>query len=244
MLRIAVLVAGMFREFETAYPSWEFMSDPDMEVDLYFVSIDKTLEINASLGINLCEDVTLDRVYSVCPSAFKVIIEKDDILLEGKNSSVKMIYRWHRVINLMRDSQKDYDIVILTRPDVYIGYDKNKLLKQIASLDDNTICTPGGVYRYFNTAYKEERIGINDLFALGKPKAIFKILEVDYNALFSDVHYYLYERFTALAEVVSISGLHSIFIIRSNARNLNIKMKDEIHQATAQWWEAKWNAKY
>src|SRR6188474_1620440 len=102
MGRVAVLVGGMFREFEQAYPTWEFIKH--IEHDLYVSTWTTTVENNQMYGVFHTEDVTEERVRAVAPHA-KVSIEPMQLI---NTHSGPMMYHWKKLFRLLAESEIEY----------------------------------------------------------------------------------------------------------------------------------------
>ena len=121
-MKIAILVCGMYREFETAVKSWDFLNK--LDCDVFFSTWDHTYEKHYSLGIDISESesVTVERIRkNIQPIRFSI---DNEIIAHHLNSKQKMILRWKRAISLMKFSGIKYDAVILIRPDLSFEHSK------------------------------------------------------------------------------------------------------------------------
>lgn len=134
-MRIAVIVSGMYREFETASKSWSFLHWPD--VDVYFSTWDDTSETNPRIHINVQEDVSYDRIAKHTPKLVRVSLESQDTLVHHSGQN-KMIHRWKRGLAMVNFSNIDYKAVILIRPDLMLEYNEYQFRQFIENIQSNT----------------------------------------------------------------------------------------------------------
>jgi hypothetical protein len=119
MKKVAVLVGGQYRHFDIAVKSWKPLID--YECDFYFSTWDTT-QLKTNLHPDYSEDriiVTENMITDYIPNAkVKISIESQE-LPEIKGNGLKMLAHWKKLMDMVRG--KDYDILIVTRPDVFFN---------------------------------------------------------------------------------------------------------------------------
>jgi hypothetical protein len=130
-MRAAVLINGECRELPIAIKSWKFLDEIDC--DVYVSTWDKSIQKNPTLGINIEEDITEDYIRKYLPYAVISILHKEDYDFSSDvyYHNAKQIFHWKNSLKMMKESGKEYDIVIMTRPDNYKFYkfDSNKFFE-------------------------------------------------------------------------------------------------------------------
>ncbi len=116
-MRIAVLFCGEYRQFDIAIKSFEFLNQ--LDCDYYFSTWNVSSQKNPNLNINLNEKVHEDMVLKYLPNASVNIV---DITKhpELNDNTKKMIFHWKNALNMVKDSGRQYDVIIVTRPDSYL----------------------------------------------------------------------------------------------------------------------------
>ena len=122
MGKMAVLINGEFREFEIAVKSWKFINEIDC--DFYVSTWSKCIQKNKNLGIYIEEEVTEERIRKILPNANILISNIDDYDFSFETSwhNAKQIFHWKNTVRMMKESRIQYDSVMMTRPDNYLGY--------------------------------------------------------------------------------------------------------------------------
>lgn len=114
--KLAVLVFGMFREFEHAHKTWSFLND--FEYDIFFSTWDRTYEENILLNIEINESIEKERILKYFPNAFINIESESDV--DIVTNACKMQYHWKKLFELTKSSDFTYEYALLIRPDLYI----------------------------------------------------------------------------------------------------------------------------
>ncbi len=128
-MRAALLICGEYREFKMAQKTWDFLKD--IECDIFVSTWNKSKQVNKNLNIDIEEDITLKDITEYFPSATVSILDEKDYINDFTGESVydtnikKMIFHWKNSYELMKQTKKEYDIIILTRPDNFIKYDSH-----------------------------------------------------------------------------------------------------------------------
>jgi hypothetical protein len=115
-MKIAVLISGEYRKFGICRKNMSFLDDS--RVDIYFSTWDKTIYSLPKINFHKEEDVTLERVKHDLGKDAVIEIEPHDLFQEIRYNS-KMIHRWKRGFELIKNSGIKYDYVLITRPDLY-----------------------------------------------------------------------------------------------------------------------------
>lgn len=121
-MRAAVLVNGECRELPIAIKSWKFLNEIDC--DIYVSTWDKSIQKNNNLGVNIEEDITEDYIKEYLPNAVISILHKEDYDFSSDvyYHNAKQIFHWKNSLRMMKESGKEYDIILMTRPDNYKFY--------------------------------------------------------------------------------------------------------------------------
>lgn len=113
-MKTAVLISGEFRFLEECLPTMKFINE---DVDVYVSTWSTTTIKNDFLGIDIKEDVTEERIRRILPNA-TILIESPDCFQSRKYND-RMIHRWISGWNMIVQSGKMYDALLVTRPDLY-----------------------------------------------------------------------------------------------------------------------------
>jgi len=81
-MKTAVLVSGMYREFDIAVKSWKFLND--LDCDVYFSTWKKSVQSSTVLDIHIDEDVTEDMILKHIPNAKIKIYDVNDYDFFGR----------------------------------------------------------------------------------------------------------------------------------------------------------------
>lgn len=250
-MKIAILIAGEYREFAIAHKSWTFLNWPD--VDCYFSTWAENYRVFPDIKINqIRETVTVEDIHSLIRVVDLDVKELDDNTRSSKCTTWKMIDRWKSALSLLKKSNIHYDRVILIRPDIALEYDE-ELFKNFvyeSSASDNDLY--GLTYTDLNTPFPlKERGQMCDLMLLGTQNSILKLLDLPTDEFFSiengaikyaqvDVHNYLakfclvaYDRFLNMP-------IKDQCIVRTNCRTLVNPSFYEYKLKAKEWWEIKY----
>lgn len=229
MKKLAVLVGGEFREFESAYPSWPFLS---IEHDFFISTWDTSIEKNPKLNIDLLEEVSSARILKHFPNAH-INIESDTMLVDN---SKKQRHHWKKLFEMVANTGVEYETVILIRPDIRI-IEKKNLNDFICSINDFSLYVNGlGITFMPPPAF----IYVNETILMGKYKvvkdAILSLPEFDISKF--NVHYHIAKHF--VNNDIHVEPLYDIidtFIMRSSHRGkLHLSIEDQ--KVIAQhWWD-------
>lgn len=204
-MKIAILVYGMYREFDIAVKSWQFLNSTDN--DVYFSTWDRSIQRNKRLDITVDEAITQDRILKHIPTA-TINIESDTLPLSNPQ---KMIYHWKQCLRMMKESGKKYDLVMLTRPDSF---------KVIQDLNSIYKCnTPGVLYGLEEIEYTESGPFVQDVFFVGDIKTLTHLVETIPSDIQS-IHNGLADHIVSLGYTVQkVEGVY-VSTVRANSRSL------------------------
>jgi hypothetical protein len=228
-MNIAVIVSGEYREFDLAHVSWPFVNWPT--VDFYFSTWNTTTEVNDRLGINIKEEVTIDRI---AKHGLNIISYAIDNPNENLFNQQKMIERWHKGLELLSNSNFKYDSVILIRPDLFLDFDTNLFYEFVTNIEEDCIYVLGD---------SESTNSVQDQLILGTPKAILKLTELQYpkDLLYNtNIHWYLAKNFSKMYNKVKNIPFNNYCLLRSNSRLLDNKTLQEVKKDAAVWYSNKY----
>lgn len=222
-MKLAVLVYGMYREFDIAVKSWDFINNIDS--DVYFSTWNKSSQKNLRLNISVNEDVNEERIKTHIPNAI-TSIQSEDGFMELTNPQ-KLIYHWKNCLKMVKESGNKYDSIMLTRPDTYkvISEPHQRLFK----------------YNKPNTIYGLEKILFNngepfiqDIFFIGNFDVMSNLIETIPSNITS-IHQDLSKHILNLGyEVDTVEHMY-MATTRANVRGmkeLNIK---NVFEKTMEW---------
>jgi hypothetical protein len=121
-MKTAVLVSGMYREFDIAVKSWNFLKDIDC--DIYFSTWEKSVQNSEILNIHIEEHITEDMILKHIPNAKVKIYNVNDFDFSGDVGyhNDKHLFLLKSSLNMIKESGIDYDLLIMTRPVFYSFY--------------------------------------------------------------------------------------------------------------------------
>jgi hypothetical protein len=116
-MKVAVLVFGMYREFDISVKSWDFLNE--LDCDVYFSTWDKSYQENKNMNIFINETITEEKIKNHIPNATISILKEIDFP-DLNTSTKKMIFHWKNCLSMVDKSEKKYDQIMLIRPDAFI----------------------------------------------------------------------------------------------------------------------------
>lgn len=228
MLRTAVLVYGEYREFDIASKSWKFNNYPDY--DIYISTWDKSIISNEKYCVDkIVENISEEKILKIFPNAV-ISIQPDT--LSYLNNSEKAIFHWKTALKLIKDSNKKYDILFLTRTDNYIFEPIPMIL-----FEHNVI------YGLEEVEYINDVPFIQDIFFMGYFTTMYNMIDLISNRI-SSLHElpYEFERLNIkVKKIYQENGdiLH-MNTIRPNVRHLKFEdLTMSILHHTARIWDKK-----
>lgn len=168
MRKVAVLLFGDYREFETASSCYEVFQDLDVD---YFVSTwDKTTSYNEYFETKL-ESITEERINRFLPSDAVFTSILDESKFDYLDFSQKMVKHWKVLAEALKESKQHYDIVCLLRIEFYIDYfNCNTFIEEGTSnklhIDFKGLEVIDGLYL------------IGDRYHVGSPELILKYIDM------------------------------------------------------------------
>ena len=131
-MKTAVLIFGMLREYDQAFPLWNL--DEHLDCDYFLSTWRKSKQKINNLGPETPDnykefEVTEDLIKPFFPNCTCSIVDEEKIFtseavpLVKPSYYLKMFFHWRNLYNLMVGTGKKYDSVILIRPDVLITFD-------------------------------------------------------------------------------------------------------------------------
>ena len=182
----------------------KFLDDPN--ADIYFSTWDKTIYSNSLLNMHVEESVTVEHVLSDLGIPATVIVEPYDLVKKNRWNNSKFLHRVRKGLELIWNSNKQYDIIMILRPDLFfheisrdLGYDKYKDSLGFAWLNVNETDT------------------LNDQLFLGSSHAIKKIYDAilvnDWNSsVIGDWHEWWYHFIKGTSsDLIAVDNMHFIF---------------------------------
>tara|TARA_R110002153_G_scaffold89409_4_gene218921 strand:+ start:2256 stop:3002 length:747 start_codon:yes stop_codon:yes gene_type:complete len=120
--KYAILVHSELRQFELANQSWKFKDI--LDCDFYFSTWETSHQYNKKLEIDLFETVTESTIKKHIPNS-EVYLTDEGIFsdldeLRNKALNIKLKYHWKKCLELIKNSNIQYDNVLLMRADLWI----------------------------------------------------------------------------------------------------------------------------
>lgn len=184
-MKVAVLVYGEYREFDSVVDSWKIFND--LDCDFYFSIWNTSKQNNNSLGIKREFDVTPEMILKHYPNAIVDIKNPNDII-EYKPSwgnTQRIYFHWKNCVKLLDSSSEKYDFILIIRPDVYYVVEDldnefpNKIINKLHNT--NSLFVHGGYNEEAKMFYPA------DHFILG-PYDVIKKLLIDSQYFDGNIH--------------------------------------------------------
>lgn len=228
-MKTAVLVYGEYREFDNVVESWKILNT--LDCDFYFSTWNISKQNNNSLGIFKEFDVTKEMILKYYPQSVVDIrnpYEYNDVS-DWWGSSAKIYNHWKNLVKLLDDSNKEYDFILILRPDLYISLKEeytefpSELLKKLYK--KNNLLMSGG--------YKISDDGTSiffaaDYFILGSYNIVKKLLN-DSSSFGGDIHHSLGKYIKDSKLEIIENDILNVDIIRPN---VFYRMKSKIPGTT------------
>lgn len=186
----------------------KFIND---EVDVYVSTWDKTVIKNELLGIDIEEDITEDRIRKLLPNA-TILIEPTSCFNTVKYSD-SMMYRWEAGWQMVLASNRQYDRILIIRPDMM--FDAYESILYPESVQDVAVMW-----------YAENLNEINDVAFLFSWDFATRFFEARpctswQNSNNSDVHAWMYSFVHSLApnKIVPLFPTNSAMFFRPTVKN-------------------------
>lgn len=127
MKKAAILLFGMYREFDTAIKQWSNI-DSFYDCDYYMSTWNKSYQKYVNYNEYKKFAVTPEMITNYLPNCVYEILNQEEIFpipVPTDSTSNYLFYHWKNVYKLMEKSNKTYDIVFLIRPDYILNIKNN-----------------------------------------------------------------------------------------------------------------------
>lgn len=251
-MKLAVLIAGEYREFKIAHKFWSFLKWPN--VDCYFATWDKSIKVDKDRTIN----PTVEYIKKEDITDYISIVDYDIANIDNApytHSSGYMIDRWKKVILLMEKSGIQYDRVILIRPDLALEFDETFLQNFLSTTpDDNSALYSFTFMSIYNAQDISKYKPLGDLIYFANSQAILGFLNLPMQTLLDaygkqhtvlpsfppalpDIHQYLGQHLSKFYKKLYNLPINKFCVVRSNCRELINPTFGECKLKAKIWWE-------
>lgn len=219
---IAILLYGMYREFDTSVKFWKFKDE--LECDFYFSTWSKSFTTDNGSG-NFHEiNITKEMITNHISNAIISIDNEEEYHEKNYGTPItrthspynydKMIYHWKTALNMVEKSGKHYDVIILMRPDFI--YEFNFPINELHDCkDENTL------YTYRDTIYETENgYSIDDVFFLGNYDVMSKFIKLIPKRN-KGPHKDIYDHIKSLNLILKQKNGITAHLLRANVKELN-----------------------
>lgn len=226
-MRLAILVCGEYREFETAHRSWDFLTKTDN--DVFFSTWNKSVQENKGLEIYIEEDITEEKIKSFLPNALISIV--DNTIGESlKNNTYRMHYHWKNALSMLKESNNTYTHVLIIRPDIFYQNHREEYVNYDQQIQPNVLYGGERITLVGNNVF-----GVDDTFFLGTFKTISEF--IDDLPIETEMHH-------GLAQYIINKGWYvnqlqmGTSIVRGNCRNSKELDMNTVGQKRHEWYVA------
>lgn len=222
-MKLAVFVCGMYREFDSAFKSWDFLNNIDS--DVYFSTWDKSIQKNIRLGVVVDEEVTEERIKTHIPNAFTFVQPEDNFI--GLSNPQKLIHHWKSCLKMVKDSGNKYDLIMLTRPDNYkvISEPHQRLFKYNK---------PNTIYGLEKIIFNNEEPFIQDIFFIANFDVMANLIETIPSTI-TAIHQDLSKHILQLGYSVEPVEYIHVVTMRANIRGMKELNIENVFQKTMEW---------
>lgn len=233
-MKTAVLVSGMYREFDIAVKSWKFLKD--LDCDVYFSTWKKSIQSSKVLDIHIEEDVTEDMILKHIPNAKIKIYDINDYDFSGDKEyhNNKHLFLLKSSLDMIKGSGVEYDMLIMTRPDNYSFYNYTpdyyeKFKKEDAIFGLTPIYVTGkpSLEQYF----------LLDYFFMGDFKTLYNVIDYLPTNMIGNIHTEFAKSVMKLDYYVVQLPEFDLKLIRPNVRDLK---PEDITNETVQGKFMEW----
>lgn len=230
-MTIAVLIAGEYREFEHAIKSWNFLKHG---VDIYMSTWTTSDVRHHYLKIHKKEIITEEKIRKIISPVGITIMNDYD--RKGKPPASKIISHWKCCITMMNNLEKNYDTVILIRPDLFLKLSETFEIFLNSKLKEDVL------YSVNVDIVDKQMVGIQDQFFIGTQHTITRFSNFqrypDVSQEKIDWHYWLNDQFRKeFNNFETIPGVDGYCITRANTTPEDIEFY-QVREKTKIWWEA------
>lgn len=222
-MKIGIIVYGPLRQFDIASKTWGLFKN--LNSDFYFSTWETSEQYHLDYNINLIEKFDGTYIKNYIPNSVIKIHDESKFVtcVEGKyNINIdKMIFHWKSGLEMIKNSKKLYDILILLRPDLYIdyhlpdeslfNYNKPRTIYGMSNIKITSINQNNGEYDYF----------VNDVFLMGNYEVMSNLITNSNNNFGSSIHTNLAKKILELRYFVDLIPTMKVVPIRPISRRYN-----------------------
>lgn len=231
-MKLAVGLAGQYREHDTARASWGPLRDLGAD---FYMSTWRTTPCAAA------QTRVLDREEIASAGNFVCVDLHDETRYQGLAASDKHVFHIKQVMQRMASSTTRYDVIVLTRPDAWLEFGPgfNDFIHNIGS---GCIYTEGEVRAEPAPSW----LYVHDVLLIGQPASMLAALSTlpfplpkdSRGRLSKNIHFHLAVHFIINNIDVRNYRPHvESAIVRDNAAGkVDISLAD-VHELSRQWWE-------
>ncbi len=180
-MKVAVLVYGEYREFDNVVDSWKIFQN--LDVDYYFSTWNESNQISSKLGISKKISVNEEMIKTHLPNSI-IDIQNESKVIESNiqlvtHNSYKIYFHWKNLLKILNEVNKEYDVMILMRPDLYLMWPYHSEMTFPMHIDTNVLDILKNDDKIYAVISEKDCV-VNDTFLIGSAKLIKKLLsEVD-----------------------------------------------------------------
>ena len=225
--KIAVLVCGEYRQFDIAVKSWDFL----LKYDFYFSLWNTSHQYNEKLNINFFENIDKEKITNFIESSYielydeSIFSEKSELL--NKSSNFKNLFHWKSCLNLLLSNNKEYDGIILMRPDINLNLNKD--------ISDINFTNKILIANNFKETSNQDELFVHDAMIVGSFESIKFLIEsfhenepLTHNTIAKKV-------INSNFNVISLNDYVNFQIVRPNVRLYNEINSKIIDKCYVEW---------
>jgi hypothetical protein len=233
-MKTAVLVSGMYREFDIAVKSWKFLKD--LDCDVYFSTWKKSIQSSKVLDIHIEEDVTEEMILKHIPNAKIKIYDVNDYDFSGdvEYHNNKHLFLLKSSLGMIKESGIEYEMLIMTRPDNYSFYNyEPEYYKKFIREDVLFGLTP----IYITGKPSLEQYFLMDYFFMGHFKTLYNVIDNLPSNMIGNIHTEFAKSVMKLDYYVVQLPEFDLKLIRPNVRDIKT---EDITNETVQGKFMEW----
>lgn len=223
-MKIAILISGEYRTFPICRKTMTFLDDP--RTDIYVSTWNQSNYINRLINLNITESVSHDNIKSDLGKSATIEIEDPAVITVTKYNT-QMIHRWKRGIKLIKDSEIEYDYILVTRPDLIFN---NAIPAELPDLEKYKDAVG------FSWAIDLSTKKLADVLFLGSSKSIIELIDninIDEwcNGSEHNWHIWWYNYVTNRTTIRNAPELSDLIFCRYWCNTTNFSEAVDIHDA-------------